>query len=134
MKIKTKKTMTHGEFAKYLVDKCGIASFERNLAGGEWFDVPIDIYNASINLKPAKHDDFPHVINIDEDGVTLKIFEEITEDTEIKHLVYIDDNNDIEVLSNFTIRELKGNDFKEFHAYIDGEFKLIWTREKGLVE
>lgn len=68
------------------------------------------------------------------DLFTVEVEEEITEDTEIKHLVYIDDNNDIEVLSNFTIRELKGNDFKEYHAYIDGEFKLIWTREKGLVE
>ncbi|WP_210146190.1 hypothetical protein [Staphylococcus sp. GDY8P31P] len=69
-----------------------------------------------------------------DDLFTVEVEEEITEDTEIKHLVYIDDNNDIEVLSNFTIRELKGNDFKEYHAYIDGEFKLIWTREKGLVE
>ena len=69
-----------------------------------------------------------------EDTFTVEVEEEITEDTELDKLVVIDDDDDLLVFSNYTIREIKNNDFKEFHAYIDGEFKLIWTHEKGLVE
>ncbi|OEK64379.1 hypothetical protein AST00_10735 [Staphylococcus equorum] len=65
---------------------------------------------------------------------TVEVEEDITEDTEFERLVYIDDYDDTVAFSNFTIRELKDNGVKEFHAYIDGEFKLIWTKEKGLVE
>lgn len=64
---------------------------------------------------------------------TVEVEEEITEDTEFKRLVYIDDDDDTVAFSNFTIRELKDNGVKEFHAYIDGEFKLIWRNGK-LVE
>ena len=65
---------------------------------------------------------------------TVEVEEEITEDTVIDKLVAIDSDNDALVFSNYTIKEIKNSGFKEFHAYIDGEFKLIWTKEKGLVE
>lgn len=68
-----------------------------------------------------------------EDTFTVEVEEEITEDTEFKRLVYIDDDDDTVAFSNFTIRELKDNGVKEFHAYIDGEFKLVWRNGK-LVE
>lgn len=64
---------------------------------------------------------------------TVEAEEEITEDTEFKRLVCIDDNDKTVAFSNFTIRELKDIGVKEFHAYIDGEFKLIW-RDGKLVE
>lgn len=149
MKIEVKKTMTHGEFAKYMVDKFGIASFERNLADGEWFGAPSDIYNASINLKPAKYDDFAHSIRIDEDGVTLKTFEEITEDTVIPKLlttfetinvknkvryqrVRIDENYSIKLMLN--IAEAHGEPIETLHIVNDdGTHKLIW-RDGKLVE
>ena len=150
MKIEVKKTITHGEFAKYMVDKFGIASFERNLADGEWFGAPSDRYNASINLKPAKYDDFAHSIRIDEDGVTLKTFEEITEDTVVPKLmttfkktyleggigyqrVRIDENYPIKLMLNKA--EAHGEPIETLHIVNDdGTHTLIWTREKGLVE
>lgn len=58
---------------------------------------------------------------------------EITEDTEIKRIVCINDNDETVAFSNFTIRELKDFGVKEIHAYIDGEFKCIWRNGK-LVE
>ena len=69
-----------------------------------------------------------------DDIFEIEVEEEIDEDTEIDRLVVIDDDDDLLVFSNYTIKEIKNNDFKEYHAYIDGEFKLIWTHEKGMVE
>ncbi len=144
MKIKVKKTMTHGEFAKYMVDKFGIASFERNLADGEWFGAPSDRYNASINLKPAQYDDFAHSIRIDEDGVTLKTFEEITEKTEIPTMVeiYFDKKRGVtctDIHFNSTINEIMNSRYLNcktfaFHKLNDDDtLTLIW-RDGKMVE
>ena len=127
MKIKRKVEMTHGEFAKYMVDKFGIASFERNLAYGEWFGAPSDIYNASINLKPAKYDDFAHSIRIDEDGVTLKTFEEITEDTVIQEMLLVFNNGVTHLVENRSLNCLDTSCLKS--AYTMGDdlrLILIW--------
>lgn len=64
---------------------------------------------------------------------TVEVEEEITEDTRFKRLVCINDNDRTVPFSNFTIREIKDVGVKEFHAYIDREFKLIWLDGK-LVE
>lgn len=136
MKIKVKKTMTHGEFAKYIVDKFGITSFERNLAGAECFGVPSDVYIASINLNPAKFDDFAHSIRIDEDGVKIETYEEITEDTRLDKLVVRYRNDDIYIFPQERINDFK-NDSSIVAFYIPNDdltLTLIWTREKGLVE
>lgn len=144
MKIETEKKLTHGEFAKYMVDKFGVASFECNLAGGEWFGAPSDIYNASINLKPSKYDDFPHNIRISEDSVTLKTFEEITEDTVIPKMVeiYLDKERDIpysQIHYNQTInqaintQECGSKSFTFNKIEDDGTHTLIW-RNGALVE
>lgn len=135
MKIEVKKTITHGEFAKYMVDKFGIASFERNLADGEWFGEPSDRYNASINLKPAKYDDFAHSIRIDEDGVTFKTFEEITEDTVIPEMLTIYFNGDSRIHNNKRLNDLNTT-YHIKSAYImndDLRLILIWRNGK-LVE
>lgn len=145
MKIEVKKTMTHGEFAKYMVDKFGIASFERNLADGEWFGAPSDRYNASINLKPAKYDDFAHSIRIDEDGVTFKTFEEITEDTVIPKMLetYLDRDRGfdyVDIHLNLSINNVKDNSnfgCKSITFHIindDGTHTLIWRYGKLIKE
>lgn len=134
MNIEVKKTITHGEFAKYMVDKFGIASFERNLADGEWFGAPSDRYNASINLKPAKYDDFAHSIRIDEDGVTLKTFEEITEDTVIPKLAHYSVFGFKTTKSNASINEEKGGNSIAFYIMNDDKtMTLIWKNGKLVV-
>lgn len=107
-------------------------AWENNVKG-EFFSIDKNeesgIYFATNNDFMMKNADYIRYNNT----FTVEVDEEIDEDTEIDKLVVIDDDDDLLVFSNYTIREIKNNDFKEFHAYIDGEFKLIWTHEKGLV-
>ncbi|MDN6838080.1 MAG: hypothetical protein L0L59_06085 [Staphylococcus equorum] len=65
---------------------------------------------------------------------TVEVEEEITEDTEFENLVEILDGSPNCLWERASVEDWKDEDSKEFHAYIDGEFKLIWTKEKGLVE
>ena len=65
---------------------------------------------------------------------TVEVEEEITEDTEFESMVEVTTDNLFAVWENASISTWKYEHSKEFHAYIDGEFKLIWTHEKGLVE
>ena len=121
MKIKRKVEMNLPQLIEY--------AWENNVKG-KFF--PIDqneesgIYFATNNDFMMKNADFIRYDNT----FTVEVEEEITEDTEFKRLVYIDDDDDTVAFSNFTIRELKDNGVKEFHAYIDGEFKLVWRNGK----
>ncbi|MDK9849748.1 MULTISPECIES: hypothetical protein [Staphylococcus] len=65
---------------------------------------------------------------------TVEVEEEITEDTEFKSMVEVTTDDLFAVWEHASISTWKNEHSKEFHAYIDGEFKLIWTHEKGLVE
>ena len=65
---------------------------------------------------------------------TVEVEEEITEDTEFKSMVEVTTDDLFAVWEHASISAWKNEHSKEFHAYIDGEFKLIWTREKGMVE
>lgn len=68
------------------------------------------------------------------DVFTVETEEEITEDTEFDIIVLIEKDGCSATWGNSSINKLKDNNSKEFHAYIDGGFKLIWTKEEGLVE
>ena len=122
MKIKRKVEMNLSQLIEWLL-KSGYRNYTANSNMGN--TVTLSRYGA---IQFSLGTFFP------EETFTIEVEEEITEDTEFKRLVYIDDDDDTVAFSNFTIRELKDNGVKEFHAYIDGEFKLIWTHEKGLVE
>lgn len=65
---------------------------------------------------------------------TVEVEEEITEDTEFKSMVELTTDDLFGVWKHASISKWKNEHSKEFHAYIDGEFKCIWTHEKGLVE
>lgn len=64
---------------------------------------------------------------------TVEVEEEITEDIEFKCLIEKNITNEFHRLMYSTINEWKDESSKEFHAYIDGEFKCIW-RDGKLVE
>lgn len=70
------------------------------------------------------------------DTFTVEVEEEITEDTVFEYLinVYRGNGTFMELDTNECINEYNVANLIEVHAYIDGEFKLIWTHEKGLVE
>lgn len=68
------------------------------------------------------------------DTFTVEVEEEVTEDTEFKRMVEVTTDDLFAVWKNASISTWKREHSKEFHAYIDGEFKLIWTHEKGMVK
>lgn len=68
------------------------------------------------------------------DTFTVEIEEPITEDTLFEIMICITENGSIIPCGNSKVNQVKADASKEFHAYIDGGFKLIWTKEEGLVE
>ncbi|PTF46996.1 hypothetical protein BUY18_02065 [Staphylococcus cohnii] len=136
VKIKQKKTMNLPQLIEW---GWGNPSLSRNKR----------FFSKDENLGITKHcvhfNDFgyPEVDNRyclePADTFTVEVEEEITEDTKFKHLIEIEQDDTCYMWLNTSVSaEKQVNDCKnlskEFHAYIDGEFKLIWTREKGLVE
>ncbi|MDG0820930.1 hypothetical protein M4L90_14220 [Staphylococcus equorum] len=65
---------------------------------------------------------------------TVEVEEELTEDTFFKHLIKVTEDGEHYSTDFFKVRDLIHLGTEEVHAYIDGEYKLIWTHEKGLVE
>lgn len=86
------------------------------------FDIHGFIYFNSSNTMPL------------DETFTVTTEEEIDENTEFKSMVEITTDDLFAVWEQASISTWKNEHSKEFHAYIDGEFKLIWTHEKGLVE
>ena len=68
-----------------------------------------------------------------EDIFTVEIEEIVTEDTKFDIIVLIERDGCSATWANRSINKLKDNDSKEFHAYIDGKFELIW-RDGRLVD
>ena len=85
MKIKRKVEMTHEEYAKYMIDKFGIASYERELIDNNIFDAPME-FEQTFTLNPMRKDD-DLVIERSFKGVVIEVEEEITEETEFRELV-----------------------------------------------
>lgn len=69
-----------------------------------------------------------------DDKYKVEVDEPITEDTEFELMIELVDGYQHCLWERASVKDWKDEDSKEFHAYIDGEFKLIWTKEKGLVE
>ena len=65
---------------------------------------------------------------------TVEVDEPITENTVFELMIEITDSCPNCLWEEASVEDWKDEDSKEFHAYIDGKFKLIWTKEKGLVE
>lgn len=64
---------------------------------------------------------------------TLEVEEVVDEDTKFRHIVFIDDCGLSASWGNSSINDIKYGKDKEYHAYIDGEFRCIW-RDGGLIE
>lgn len=142
MKIKTKKQMTHEEYAKYMIDKFGIASYERELIDNNIFDAPME-FEQTFTLNPMRKVDDP-VIEHSFKGVVIEVEEEITEDTVIPKMLetYLDRERDfdyVDIHLNLSINNVKDNSnfgCKSITFHIindDGTHTLIW-RDGKLVE
>ena len=142
VKIKRKVEMTHEEYAKYMIDKFGIASYERELIDNNIFDAPME-FDQTFTLKPMRKDNDP-VIERSFRGVVIEVEEEITKDTVIPKMVeiYLDNERDIpysQIHYNQTINRVIstqecGSKTLTFNKIEDdGTHTLIWRDEK-LVE
>ena len=95
MKIKRKVEMTHEEYAKYMIDKFGIDSYERELIDSNIFNAPME-FKQTLTLNAMRKDDDP-VIEHNFRGVVIEVEEELTKDTLIPKMVeiYLDNERDI---------------------------------------
>lgn len=141
VKIKRKVEMTCGEFAKYMVDKFGLSSYESKLTDGDWLGAIDRRYDVSIHLPPSKVSDLPD-ITITKSGVVIfEVEEEITEDTKLDLVErFVGGMGRVCYTSNrMTIKESLRYGSKECtttHFYIENderELVLIW-RDGKLVE
>ena len=64
---------------------------------------------------------------------TVEVDEPITENTVFELMIEITDSCPNCLWEEASVEDWKDEDSKEFHAYIDGKFKLIWTKEEGLI-
>ncbi|WP_336878113.1 hypothetical protein [Staphylococcus nepalensis] len=134
VKIKRKVEMTHEEYAKYMIDRFGITSYESALIDNNIIDAPME-FEQTFTLKPMKKDDNP-VIERSFKGVVIEVEEEITEDTHLDYLYVLTDAKDVHRCNNFTIKTASmviGRDDLTFFTLIDNDLVKICDRGK-LVE
>lgn len=142
MKIKRKVEMTHEEYAKYMIDKFGIASYERELIDNNIFDAPME-FEQTFTLNPMRKDDDP-VIERSFKGVVIEVEEVVDEDTKLpKSLAIFKHNGNLysEMHDNKNINDIlkmdikvKSSSTKTIHMVNDdGTHTLIW-RDGKLVE
>lgn len=127
MKIKTKKQLNLPQLIEWI--STNIESYR-----GRVFR-PLNRGMANyILIHPESHSvKFNGMIFVD-DLFTVEVEEELTEDTFFKHLIKVTEDGEHYSTDFFKVRDLIHLGTEEVHAYIYGEYKLIWTHEKGLVE
>ena len=121
--IKTKKEMNLPQFIAWAVDNHITGSFYAN---------------NRVNAKRIRFE-FGRIVSShgdlrSHDTFTVEVDEPITENTVFELMIEITDSCPNCLWEEASVEDWKDEDSKEFHAYIDGKFKLIWTKEEGLVE
>ena len=122
VKIKQKKTMNLPQLIEWLL-KSGHRNYIANSDMGN-----------TVTLSRGGAIQFSFGTFFPEETFTVEVKEEITEDTEFELMIEIVDGVPNCLWEEASVKDWKDESSKEFHAYIDGEFKLIWTRENGMVE
>lgn len=120
MKIKRKVQKNLPQLIEWAWDN-GIDS--RTFTSPKGGDITFDGYGDVVGVYSIKPND----------TFTIEVEEEITEDTEFKSMVEVTIDDLFAVWENASISTWKSEHSKEFHAYIDGEFRCVWRNGK-LVE
>lgn len=133
MKIKVKKTMSHGDFAKYMVERYGMDSLDLNFSDedGDGMKYTLSIVMNDIELK-----DYIKEIKFNDDTITFKTEEDITVDTVIPKLLVVHkrENNIVAGLgTSISIKSYK-KDLAEYdyapltfhYVHEDGTVTLLW--------
>lgn len=133
MKIKTEKHMTEKEYLHYLIDNTDFENISH-----DYLHVNDDVTHAEVTLELFdRYNKTDTVCYVNKDSKLMfkvTIEEDIDEDTVFKHMIEVREGLTGHMTwENATIGSEKDNSSQEFHAYIDGKYKLIW-REGRLVE
>lgn len=139
VKIKREVEMTHEEYAKYMIDRFGITSYESALIDNNIIDAPME-FEQTFTLKSMRKDDDP-VIERSFKGVVIEVEEEITEETVHTMLIAIYKHPTLRKIfshrDNTSIRQFKdleNDDVDSFYMLNDDStMTLIW-RDGKLVE
>lgn len=123
MKIKTKKTMNLPQLIEWA---------KENDIKNKIFIGKQNYYNVGFDIHGFIYFNSSSTMPLDE-VFNIEVEEEITEDTEFKSIVEVTTDDLFSVWEHASVSTWKSEHSKEFHAYIDGEFKLIW-RDGNLVE
>lgn len=127
MKIKRQVEMNEKELIKYLVDHDNTTiRFSGISYDGAWLSIEPEI-------ESKVHFEFKDASTF-EKTFTVTVEEEITEDTLFHHIIEITKDDTHLTWKHTNITEEKDSTSKEFHAYIDGEYKLIWRDGKLIKE
>lgn len=123
MKIRTNKQLNLPQLIEW--------AFENDVTGSFFSNNRIDAKRIrfEVGVITSMHGDMHK-----DDTFTVEVEEVVTEDTEFTYLIEINKSGEIYRYRESSIYAPLDNTSKEFYAYIDGEFKLIWTHEKGMVE
>ena len=125
MKIKTKKEMNLPELIEW--------GFENDVTNTWYRASNVEEYILEVFFDATGLPQFSNTVNKN-DTFTVEVEEPITENTVFELMIEIIDGYQNCLWERASVEDWKDEDSKEFHAYIDGKFKLIWTKEEGLVE
>ena len=125
MKIKTKKEMNLPELIEW--------GFENDVTNTWYRASNVEEYISEVFFDATGLPQFSNTVNKN-DTFTVEVDEPITENTVFELMIEIVDGYQNCLWEEASVEDWKDEDSKEFHAYIDGKFKLIWTKEEGLVE
>ncbi len=122
MKIKTKKTMNLSQLIEW--------GFENDVTGSIYSNDRVEAKKIrfEIGVIASMYGDMHK-----NDTFTVETKQEITKDTEFTYLIEITKSGEIYRYRESSMHTPLDHTTKEFHAYIDGEFKLIW-RDGKMVE
>lgn len=121
VKIKQKKQLNLSQLIEWLL-KSGYRNYTANSNMGN-----------TVTLSRGGAIQFSIGTFFPEETFTVEVEETVTEKTEFELLIEITDGYPNCLWEEASVEDWKDEDSKEFHAYIDGEFKLIW-RDGKLVE
>ena len=125
MKIKTKKEMNLPQLIEW--------GFENDVTNTWYRASNVEEYISEVFFDATGLPQFSNTVNKN-DTFTVEVDEPITENTVFELMIEITDSCPNCLWEEASVEDWKDEDSKEFHAYIDGKFKLIWTKEEGLVE
>lgn len=132
MKIKTKKQMTYGEYAKYMIDKVGLDGTERKIIDNNIVGSPVE-YEMTFTLNRTTLDNFPKV-KYCSNYVEIEVKEEVNGETILDKLYevsFCSTTHDTNIYHNTTVNSLITSTTALVYTVINNKVIVLWERYAG---